>query len=129
MTGTDDDGCKILTKFFQLAVPATVGVLVNMLIVTVNLVYIGHLNDASKVASCGLGNMIIFIFGNAAFIGMNSGMETLVSQSYGAKNMKLCGEVYQRGRMAVMLYWFPLIIIFFLQGMMLRMLGQQQAVV
>ena len=62
-----------------------------MLIVTVNLIFIGHLGDATKVASCGLGNMIVFIFGNSAFIGMNSGMETLVSQSYGAANLTLCG--------------------------------------
>lgn len=58
---------NILGQFFNLAVPATVSVLVQMLIVTTNLIFIGHLGDASKVASCGLGNMIIFIFGNAAF--------------------------------------------------------------
>jgi Na+-driven multidrug efflux pump len=93
--------------------------------VTVNLIFIGHLNDASKIASCGLGNILIFIFANAAYIGMNSGMETLVSQAYGAKNLMLCGEHYQRGRIAIMLYWFPLIMIFFVQGMILRALGQK----
>lgn len=62
-------------------------VLVQSLIVTVNLIYIGHLGDATKVASCGLGNMIIFVFGNAAYIGLNSGMEVLVSRAYGAGNM------------------------------------------
>ena len=100
-------------QFFKLAVPATVGVLVNMLIVTTNLIFVGHLDDTSKVAACGLGNIIIFIFGNAAFIGMNSGMETLVSQAFGAGNLAMCGQIYQRGRIAVMLYWFPLLIIFF----------------
>ena len=100
-----------------------------MLIVTVNLIFIGHLGDASKVASCGLGNMIIFIFGNAAFIGMNSGMETLVSQAYGAGNLALCGETYQRGRVVVMIYWFPLAVIFLLQGSFLTLLKQQQNVI
>lgn len=114
----------IIGQFFQLAIPATVSVLVQMLIVTVNLIFVGHLGDASKVASCGLGNMIIFIFGNAAFIGMNSGMETLVSQAFGASNLKLCGEYYQRGRIAVLLYWFPLALIFLLQGQLLKVLKQ-----
>lgn len=76
------------------------------------------------MASVGLGNMIIFIFANAAFVGMNSGMETLVSQAYGAKNLQLCGELYQRGRTVIMLYWLPLALIFFLQGVMLTVLGQ-----
>lgn len=124
-----EESTAISNKFFKLAIPATVSVLVNMLVVTVNLVFIGHLNDASKVASCGLGNMIIFIFGNAAFIGMNSGMETLVSQSFGANNLTLCGEYYQRGRIAIMLYWFPLVMIFFFQGIFLRNLGQKEVVI
>ena len=75
----DAKSSAIICKFFKIALPATVSVLVQMLITTVNLVYIGHLNDATKVASCGLGNMIIFIFGNAAFQGINSGTEILVS--------------------------------------------------
>ena len=114
----------IYGKFFKLAVPATVTVLVNVLVVTTNLVFVGHLNDSTKMASVGLGNMIIFIFANAAFIGMNSGMETLVSQAYGAKNLTLCGQYYQRGRIIVMLYWIPLALIFLLQGMMLKVLKQ-----
>ena len=113
-----------MRQFFKLAVPATLSVLVQMLIVTTNLIFIGHMGDASKVASVGLGNMIIFIFGNAAFIGMNSVMETLVSQTYGAKNLTLCGQFFQRGRIIVMLYWIPLGIIFMLQGMMLKVLKQ-----
>lgn len=103
---------KVIGQFFHLAIPATINVLVQMLIVTSNLIFIGHLGDASKVASCGLGNMIIFIFGNAAFQGMNSGLETFTSQAFGANNLKLCGMYYQRGRIVVLLYWIPLAFIF-----------------
>ena len=100
-----------------------------MLITTVNLIYVGHIGDVSMVASCGLGNMIIFIFGNAAFIGMNSAMEILVSKAYGADNLVHCGEIYQRGRLAVILYWVPLGLIFLNQGSLLSWLGQQDNVV
>lgn len=119
----EDEQSAIVWKFFQLALPATVGVLANMLIVTINLIFIGHLNDTSKIASCGLGNILIFIFATAAYIGMNSGMESLVSQAFGAKNLSLCGQIYQRGRIVIMLYWLPLTVIMIIQGGMLKALG------
>lgn len=53
--------------------------------------FIGHLNDPTILAAAGIGNMILNLFGMGLFYGLNSALETLVSQAYGAKNMALCG--------------------------------------
>lgn len=66
-------------QFFGKALPASFSLIVSYCLTTVNLINIGHLNDPTKLAACGLGNMIVNIFGLSAFIGLNSGMETLVS--------------------------------------------------
>ena len=66
-----------------------------MLLETINLIFIGHLNDPVKVAAVGMGNIIINLVAVGPFTGLNSSLETLVSQAYGAKNMRLCGVYLQ----------------------------------
>ena len=49
------------------------------------------MNEPSYIASIGMANVIqncIFI---SLFIGINSAVETLASQAYGAKNYELAG--------------------------------------
>lgn len=75
-----------------MVIPAALGLLIGGLMHTMNLVFIGHLNDPSKLAAVGMGNMIINMCGVAPFYGLNSALETLVSQAWGAGNKKLCGE-------------------------------------
>lgn len=126
---TESSSVPVTKKFISMAIPASISLLVSYLLTTVNLIFVGHLDDPMKVAACGLGNQIIVIFGQAAFYGLNSGMETLVSQAFGQKNLTLCGQIYQRGRMLVMLYYIPLLIIFSTQGWFLRLLGQNPDIV
>jgi len=67
-----------------MVIPASLGLFVGCLMTTLNLVFIGHLNDPVKLAAVGMGNMIINMCGIGAYYGLNSGMETLVSQAWGA---------------------------------------------
>ena len=39
------------------------------------------------IAGLGMGSMINNIFGTSFFVGINIAVETLVSQSFGAKNL------------------------------------------
>ena len=55
--------------------------------------FIGRLGDPVKMAAVGMGNVIINMTGFAVYFGMNCGLETLVSQSYGAKNFRQCGVI------------------------------------
>lgn len=59
--------------------PASIGSFLNLSQMTINLIFIGHLNDPVKLAAVGIGNMIINMVGVAPQLGLNSGLETLVS--------------------------------------------------
>jgi Na+-driven multidrug efflux pump len=56
--------------------------------------------------------MIINMFGIGTFFGLNSAVETLVSQAFGSKEMWLCGLYLQRGRVLVCVIFIPIFILF-----------------
>ena len=70
-----------------------------------------------------MGNMILNLFGMGMFYGLNSALETLVSQAYGAKNLYLCGVYLQRGRVIITLFYIPIMMIFLSSGWALKALG------
>lgn len=72
--------------------------------------------------------MIIVIFGQTAFIGLNSGMETLASQAFGANNLQLCGQYFLRGRILIFAYCIPLTVVFLSSEWALRSIGQSEVV-
>ena len=70
-----------------------------------------------------MGNMILNLFGMGMFYGLNSALETLVSQAYGAKNLYLCGVYLQRARMIVTLFYIPIMMLFLSSGYVLKACG------
>ena len=72
------------------AIPASIGAILQWIQETINLVFIGHLNDPTKLAAVGMGNTIINMFAIGPISGLNCAVETLVSQAYGAKRIDLC---------------------------------------
>ena len=75
---------EVTKRFMSMVVPTSLGLFVGQIMTTLNLVFIGHLNDPVKLAAVGMGNMIINMCGIGPFLGLNSGIETLVSQAWGA---------------------------------------------
>lgn len=71
--------------------PASVSSFLNLGQMSINLIFIGHMNDPVKLAAVGMGTMIINMIGVAPQMGLNSGLETLVSQAKGSENLDLCG--------------------------------------
>ena len=112
-----------------MVVPASLGLFVGCLMTTMNLVFIGHLNDPIKIAAVGMGNMIINMIGIGPYYGLNSGMETLVSQAWGAGRKRLCGMYLQRARVVAMLAFIPMCLIFIISPKLLRMADQDEAVI
>ena len=51
----------------------------SMLIDLVNMIFIGHTNDSTKIAGIGLGNMYVNIFCQSIMIGLNGGIGTLAA--------------------------------------------------
>lgn len=63
-----------------------------------NLYAAGHMSNAAVIAGVGLGNMTQNLFAVSFIESMNSVIETLGSQAYGAGNKELCGVYLNRGR-------------------------------
>ena len=114
---------NILKDIIKSAVPASVGSVFFLLLETINLVFIGHLNDPVKLAAVGMGNIIINMCAVGPYVGINSSLETLVSQAYGANNMRLCGVYLQRGRVMNLVMYIPIFMLLIFSGQILRMLG------
>jgi len=69
------------------------GNLLSLLQETINLVFIGQLNDKEMFAAVGLGNMICLCCAIVVNFGLNSALETLVCKAKGANNIRLCGVI------------------------------------
>jgi MATE family multidrug resistance protein len=63
------------------------------------------------LAAVGLANMFINITTLSVIIGINSTLNTLVSQSFGLQNYKLCGVYFNRARIIMTLVLVPLSIL------------------
>jgi len=82
---------KIVFGILKLACPIIITSFLTILSQQINFMFVGNLNDTTSLAAVGLGNMFINICAFAFSFGMNTALETLVSQAYGAKNLPLCG--------------------------------------
>lgn len=93
------------------AVPGMFCMVVLQLQQIINLIFVGHMNDAKLLAGVGMGNLLVSVFGISLFIGLNGALETLVSQAYGNRNLKLCGIYLNRGRFMLLLLNIPIVYI------------------
>ena len=55
----------------------------ELLIEVINFYFVGHLSSAAMIAGVGLGTMFINLLCQSIFMGVNSTLESVVSQSYG----------------------------------------------
>ena len=74
------------------------------------MIFLGRYDEAHLLAGIGVGNMMT-MFGLSFIMGLNSAIETLVSQAKGAGNIELCGVYLNRGRFVLMLVCVPVAVI------------------
>lgn len=98
----------------QVAFPIIVGFIFSLFIEMLNLVFAGRLGDPVYVAAAGLGNMYANVTCLLIIFGLNSAISTLVSQSFGAGNLRKCGIYLNKGRIAVILFFIPIFGLMFL---------------
>ena len=111
----DDRGFfKMSWRIIKVAVPTILGQVFALLVVAINTGFIGHLGDSAKLAGVGLGLLYINIFCQSIILGLNGAVATLVSQSYGAGNIRKCGIYLNRGRVVAILAFIPIIVILLL---------------
>ncbi len=79
----------------------------------INIIFIGRLDDAAKLAGVGLGTTILNMLCFSILLGMNGALETLVSQAYGFGDIQLCGIYLNRSRLINTVVFIPLMLILF----------------
>jgi len=87
----DESLVQIYTKIIKLIVPLILTSFFAILSEQINFFFVGNLNNTEALAAVGLSHMVINILAFSFIFGMNSAVETLVSQAYGNNNLKLCG--------------------------------------
>ena len=79
-----------------------------MFLETVNMIIVGKLDNTIDLAAVGLGNVILIMCVLSTLLGMNTALETMVSQAHGAGHMELGGEYLNRMRIILTLMFVPL---------------------
>ena len=74
-----DSQIQMATLILKQAIPGMFCMVTLMMQEVVNLIFIGHLDDAALLAGVGMGNTILSVFGISLFLGLNGALETLVA--------------------------------------------------
>ena len=89
---------------------------------------IGKLNNSNLLASVGLGNTFIDIFGMAIYMGLDGALSTLVSQAIGAREYQNCGIYRQRTRIMYTLALILLMPLYISSDKLLVWIGQDHEI-
>lgn len=98
--------CNEAKEQFGMAIPVFLSQLMVYLVLVVSSMFCGHLGKL-ELDSITLATAVVNITGITFGYGMSAGCGTLLSQTYGSKNVKRVGTILQRGILILMLCCFP----------------------
>lgn len=93
---------------------------------SINLFFVGKLNDLSLINAIGLGNVMMNVLGYATIFGLNGALATFVSQMVGAKEYEICGVLRWRARYIVMSAFLLILPIFIFGDKIFLMLKMEE---
>ena len=115
----------MLRQIMNISAPAVIANLSFVLLDVVSMMFVGHLGDTSVVAGLGLATAFRNIFGSLIILGLNFTLITFVSQSYGHKDLKMCGNYLNRARVLIILVCVPISLVMISSGSLFKLAGLQ----
>ena len=115
----------MISQVLKISVPAIIANLSFVLLDVVNMMFVGHLGEASVVAGLGLATAFRNIFGQVIILGLNFTLITFVSQSYGHNDLKMCGNYLNRARVLILFTCIPISLIMIFSGSLFKLVGLQ----
>lgn len=113
----------------KVAIPAFFYMLLGNLLQISNAVFIGQAGaQADEIAGIGVGNTFCSIACMAFIVGMNNSVETLVAQSYGAKEYHLAGLHLKRGRLIVSITSLPFLLVLYFSKEIFLGIGLEEGI-
>jgi len=101
-----------LLNIMKIYIPYVLGALIRMIMESMNLIFINYKpNPETEVsAAVGLGNATVNLCGLSIVLGLNSALDTLISQAVGSGNTKLSALYRTRGMFVMTCAAVPIII-------------------
>ncbi len=111
-----------IKNILGICIPTIITMISVSMIMQINIGFAGRLNDTYILAGIGIANMYTNTVIQSLIIGMNSTLNTLVSQAFGQKNLKLCGTYLNRARVIITLMFIPFAIpVFYAESILLKL--------
>ena len=88
-------------QILQIAIPCTITSIIITCQDMVDIAFLGHLDNQALIAGVGIANVCVKFMGMIVINGLNNALDTLISQSFGAGNLELCGVYLNRGRFII----------------------------
>lgn len=111
------------------AIPATFGLLFIFIAETINIIFIGRYDDPKLIAGIGIGTLYINATGYILGAGLIGGIDTLCSQTFGAKEYKLLGVFSNIAKLVILAFFILICLPFvYFSSNLLNMIGQFEEV-
>ena len=113
-------------KYVKLGIPSILCFLMMTIQEQINVVFIGSLSDPAKLAGIGLGNMVLNLMPYAILLGVNTALETFVSQASGRQDLRECGLYLHRAMFIICCIFIPIAISMFWASDALMIMGMDE---
>lgn len=101
---------QLFIEILKIGVPGIVMLCSALFVEVVNTSFVGHIGQEAMMAGVGMANMYVNICCLSIIFGLTHVLNTLVSQSFGTGNIRLCGIYFYRARILITLALIPMLV-------------------